>query len=829
MVSDKFLDKLRDKERKPYTMKQYAKELIRYFDALDKSSRDAFRRTAITMYNNYENKWQGDVDAQGNWNDMRDKAGATTYLSVPLLASRTDTQTTFYTKTRPQYKGKAYIQTNRTKRLIKMCEELGNAELNRLLTNHILQREAQYLALATVSYRQLTLETQATSPVVIETAKQDVDVPYVTATCNSCGASSQHKQEETANIQSPTCQKCMQGTLDFSEPTAVTEQREVKKAVKIPRPVLAIPNPTQMQFDFDAPSGKESTFFVKRKKIRKQAAEFIYQIDLTSADTKQSTETQVNSRLVRQPLVDSNSDMTLSVHESAARLDEWVDDVDIWLEPSEYGLIFCSDYGQFLYEKYPEGLYLKIIGGELVIELPCIKAKEVIRLQQGTRPNSNTGTGLVNLAAMNDTINNCLSLDYAVMRTHGFPLRLLRGQYIKKIAPALQTIIVNNLPETSNLKDIVHTEQPSNTSGMAGVLSRQMGDYMQEVSGTYNFGGQVSPATRAAMGSATGAVSVQENMSDRMGLIVQMRIDADIETLWAILHLLRKDERNKQLFAEKYSEEVIEEFFAEDLESIFYFEPVKGSDEPQLESVNTFKITTFMQSTAALTGLAQYNAPLYYDLVAKLGESLNIPLDVGEGRKEKNLAESKIIRLTELYKDKAQDALVSQMNPVQFAATLYQAIQSTEEDTVGAMIEMTVESAVAPLVAQAQELAKMPEATMEMQQQLLQAIQMKQVETAERIEANLFNYEALADSYSDWMQSDAGQDSPVPVQIAVGMLYAYSLEMKALKAKVEMRDKVEMMGELMPQNTDEPPAVKRDGSTGAGRPRDPHISTGSEG
>lgn len=466
--------------------------------------------------------------------------------------------------------------------------------------------------------------------------------------------------------------------------------------------------------------------------------------------------------------------------------------------------------------KYPFGLHLHVVGDQLVKKRPALKDLEWIRVQSGVRPMSNKGMGMQHLADLNDVVNNAISLEYSILRTHGFPIRLLRGKWLSSLPQALQTLVMEKIPDDQPLQNAIHTEQASNTTGLLGVFTGNVQSHMQVI------GGMISPMAmpqdmKDALGNATGASSVQEAMADKMGLSVQWRVEGDIDTIFAVLELLRRDDRNKQWMLDSgYDESLVDSYFRTDFRSLFYVVPAKGSDQPRLDSVNTFKVQSFAQLTAALTGLRQFDPNTFYDIIGALGETLNLDVSIGAGRKERNLATNRINQIVELYKEQKDLPDQLEMQPTQFGQQLFQAVTLKEKLWLQQVLQSQIPQ-VDP---------SLPE---EQQAQLLMQFQ----QLTMRIEAFLYDYDALVDSYSDWLQSEVGQNADIPVQLAVGMLYAHSCNMQEKKRQLMQMQAIQqamasMSGDVADETASEnereqKSKVKRDGSSGPGRPMDPHV------
>ena len=815
---------------KPMLMEDVADRLYEHYRTLDVTARKDFMRTALTMYANYENRWSGEVNLlSGNWVDST-KSSVDVDFTIPLLTSLVDTHTTFYTKTRPQYIARPLMKDSISRRVAKMCEEIAGAELDRMLTYSNLQRESQYMTLATVSYRRLDPDIVPHSPQLKSLGMEMQDTMSQEVNCPSCGYKEQRpiaqEVEEPGDSAAmdqdqDTCPECL-GQMQQGSTTMGQQEVPVETVVRLPRLKLTIPNPVYIQTDFNASDFKDAKFAIKRKRIPKHTAEFYYQIDLTSADTAQSSiEAQIDERKQRESLGHMSAYLPSDLG-STPSVDRWekVEEIEFWLDPCEYGLYFVD--GSILGVKYPEGMYLKIVGNVLVSVRPAVKNEELIRVQQGVRPASNTGMGMVHLAELNELINNEISLEYSILMTYGFPLQLLRGKYLKELPAALQTFVIEKIPDTVGLDTLIHREQPANTSGMLGILSQRVEGYMQQIGGTFTSSG-MTPQMKQMMGTATGASAIQEMMSDRMGLSVQMRVEADIQTLDAILRFFRKDTRNRQwLIDSGYDEVVVDYFYKNEPDGIFFFEAAKGTDEPSLDAVNTFKVQSFASLVAPLTGVHQLDPALFYDIVDQLGKALNLPMGIGTGRKERNLADARIDRLKELYRQEKDNPITAQMDPVALGDTLFKAVMTKER--------MMIESITQTRLQNAGAIPQSPEEQMVAQQTA-------QLMTA-KVEAYLYDYNALQEAYSDWLQSDEGQTADMPMQIAVGLLFTYSLDMMDKRKQMDLQTQLASMqaagamtgdptavGEQSEDPTNPPGPVKRDGTSGPGRPREAHIPT----
>jgi len=825
-AKDRFIDQIerRQEQGKTTTFEALATRLREHYSTLDNAARRAFAKSALRMFANYENKWTGYANVlTGQWVEPT-ASGNDVNLTVPLLTAHVDTAIVNYTKTKPEYKGMPFINTELNRKLARMCAVIAHRELKRMLTFSDLQREAQYMALATLSYRNIKMDYRPDSPIIFKEVEQTQDVPMIQLTCTNCQYTEKIPAMELSSGDTQgaiNCPECLSPKIQVI-PQTDQQQVKVKVPVRLPRPVIEIPNPVNVQRDFNAMTFRKGKFVIVRRRVPKKTAEFYYQIDLTGANSSTAAESIATSQMAREPIRNDNSTVPLfDIGGYVTEQNELIEETHLWLDPSEYGLFFADS--QMLGAVYPHGLYI-LMCGDLVIRKRSARLDiEWVGLQQGMRPASNGGTGMVHLADMNEVINNCLSLDYAVLRTHGFPLRILRERYLSALPQASQTLLATKIPDDVPLDAVIHTEQPSNTSGMVGIIPQIMQQHMSFIAGTFNPMDAGNGAARDMLGSATGAAALEGMMNSRQGLNLQMRLEADIDTMYSILYFLQQDDRNRELFIEEFDEATVDAFFkSTDLRSSFYFEPVRGTDEPQSESANAFKMITFAQNIAPLTGLHEYDKETFYDLVAKLGDSLNIDVEIGAGRKERNLADNKITRIKELYKEYKNDPMLAQATPIDIGCNLYQAVT---------MKDVMVVSSIAQALAQKEKVATAPIIN-EVQAMAASMVQ------APPVEIYLYDWDALVVSYSDWLQSDEGQNAAIPVQLAVGMLFAYAQEMKEQK---EWYEKLKMASMIPAPEDPNAPAgqdsgtssgsTKKDGKAAGstGRPRQPSASRYAEG
>jgi hypothetical protein len=94
------------------------------------------------------------------------------------------------------------------------------------------------------------------------------------------------------------------------------------------------------------------------------------------------------------------------------------------------------------------------------------------------------------------------------------------------------------------------------------------------------------------------------------------------------------------------------------------------------------------------------------------------------------------------------------------------------------------------------------------------------------IEIHLYDWEALVISYSDWLQSDEGQNAAVPVQLAVSLLFAHAQEMKEQK---ELYQQFKMLGLVPPPEVDEEEEGDATTKTGEGKAKKDGKAAGSTG
>jgi len=744
-----------------------ANNLREHYLSLDNSARRAFVKNAVRMYANYENKWTGHANINtGQWIEPVG-SGNDVNLTVPLLAAHVDTDMSTYTGLSPDYNAVPFIKNEANKKLADMCVTVAKRELDRMMRFVDLQHEAQYLALATVSYRKLQMDYRTDSPVVFQKQQQQIPVEAVELTCNDCGYSDRIPMDAASSGDTGgqlACPECARSNIS-ANPVQTLETVDVDVPIKLPRPILEIPNPINVQRDWNASSFDRSKYVIQRRRIPRKTAEYYYQMDFAGANTSVAAESVIDSQLKREPIRQTGAAIPVfDIGGYVTEQNEMIEEVQMWLDPCEYGLLWAD--GANLAQTYPEGLYILMVGDLVVRKRPCRFQNEWIGLQQGVRPNSNTGTGRVSLADMNDVVNNCLSLDYAVLRTHGFPLRILREKYLSILPQATQTLLATKIPDDVDLQQMIHTEPAAATSGMVGVLPGIVGQHMQFVAGSFNpLEGNTN--MQAMLGNATGAAALETMLKSRQSITVQARVDADMDTMFAVLYMLKQDQRNRLLFLEEFDEATVDKFFVCDFRGTFYFKPVRGTDEPQAEATNAFKMITFAQNVAPLTGMHQFDPESFYDLVGKMGDALQIDVAIGAGRKERNLATNKIVRVKELYKQSKDDPMVANLDPIAAGFQLYRAVTMRDMITISSIAQASQQlQSQTPIVNELQAAAAM-------------TVQ------APPVEIYLYDWEALTISYRDWLQSDEGQNSAIPIQVAIGMLFSYAQTMKEQRESYE--------------------------------------------
>jgi hypothetical protein len=719
---------------RPVEPEELAENLMKHYNGADYSARRAANRAILTVYANYENKYFGEVDElTGTWKDD-DLLGNEVNFSVPLFRAHVDTGITFYCKAKPQYEAKPRAKNYSLSALAAMCQSVAETEYRRMFTNEVIQREAQYLFLAGQSFRQIYPAVSEESPLHITYKTHTEPINKVISQCEACGLVAEEEMEQ--------CPNCFSPMSVSSEPSEVSY--DVPVATKVERPQVSIPNPLSVQTDFSSPVFKQSPFTIKRRLISRSQAEYYYGVDLSNSFTPTDFSADVLERQSKEPQLGQlyNTDTVDSIAPFSSYFVsqvEKVQEVEMWLDPCEYSLF--SIQNELLMEKYPDGLYIHIVGDKLIEMKPIKRTREWIGLVCGRRPSAAGGFGMMHLAEMNDLINNAINLEYSIARTCGFPLTVIRSRYLKEVPQALQTLLLDNLPDDVPLGEVIQRLASSNPSGVLGVLSSRFEGYMQFAGATWSATGGAADA-RDMMGTATGALAVQEMMNDRLGLAVQTRVQADIETMYSILEYIQSDksEANVELLMNDFDSATVKMFFEADLRSLIQFALVEGTEEPKTDSVSTLKAQVFAQMTASLSNLSEIDKPAYLDIISTFGDSLGLPVEVGKGRKEKNVAQNRIKQAEAMYKQVSAEG------------------GAEDELQLGAQIAQQV-------LAQDQPLFMVDPS----------------------IELTLYDYQALMESYSDWLQSNDGQNSPPALRTAVAIFYSYAQNVQMRKEEQEFQ------------------------------------------
>jgi hypothetical protein len=727
--------KRRPVNTRPVEAEELAENLLNYFNGVDYQARRAANRAILTVYANYENKYFGEVDElTGTWHD-EPLLGNEVNFSVPLFRAHVDTGITFYSKAKPQYEASPRVRNYQLEALAEMCEAVSSKEYQRMMTPEVIQREAQYLFLAGQSFRQIYPAVSDESPLHVTYVTKTDTVTAVNSTCLDCGYAERAAMEQ--------CPQCLSTNIEVAQSDEeVTYDSPV--AQKLPRPQVSIPNPISIQTDFSAPVFRQSSFVIKRRLISKQQAEYYYGVDLEGTFTPTDFSADVLDRQAKEPQLGNlfNSNFTDSFVPFSSYFNsqtEKVQEVEMFLDPCEYSLYSIKT--ELLMEKFPDGVYIHIVGDRLVEMKPSKRTREWIGLVCGRRPSASGGFGMMHLAEMNDLINNAVNLEYSIARTCGFPLTLIRSRYLKEVPQALQTVLLDNLPDDVSLDDVVTRLSSANPSGILGVLTGKFEGWMQFAGATWSATGGAADA-RDMMGTATGALAVQEMMNDRLGLAVQARVQADIETHYSILEYIQADksEANMELLSSQFDAATVKMFFEADIRSLIRFTLIEGTEEPKSDSVSTLKAQVFAQMTASLSNLSEIDKAAYLDIISTFGDSLGLPVEVGKGRKEKNLAQNRIRQVETMYKDMSSQGLAQ--DEMQMAGIIAQQILS--------------------------------------QDQVLFAFDPS-------IELTLYDYEALCETYSDWLQSNDGQNSQSAVRGAVALLYSYAQKVQMAKEDQEFQ------------------------------------------
>ena len=351
----------------------------------DAETRRQSNKDTATFFKYYDANEYGDFDDNDVWQAYPDNE--LSYSSL-LVQSQVDSAKTVLLKTRLEFDYAAKTETSTLdEQLAEMCKKLAEEEMARILTDDLRVEEILYLLLAGETYREHYF---AADPLHTQTA----EIPIYTrekitiSGGRFCACGAEVGQD---NLICPKCQ-----STEFTDHPDFETYRMARQTeqVDLPENQLRIPNPLSVQCDLSKRDIHYS-FLIERDALPRSEAEYQYHQTFSGTAALDSGVKMIHD-LERQRVKSNNAALSNQVLANAfsrnpadlvQRTRAWMPahlyaDMPVlesgWHITDEDGLIYCpleSDvpenaaaisYGTFLGDVFPHGMYICVIGDDLV-------------------------------------------------------------------------------------------------------------------------------------------------------------------------------------------------------------------------------------------------------------------------------------------------------------------------------------------------------------------------------------------------------------------------------------------------------------------------------
>jgi hypothetical protein len=554
--------------------------------------------------------------------------------------------------------------------LAAMCESLAVEEKNRLLDEDAMGDEIMNTILAGDSYRCLVWGVDPDAPkkhTRVKYRREEVELPG-RVECAKC----REEQAEGAG----KCLSC--GSTELAEVKGGKGLRLVDDGTEeemLGENILHIPHPVAVQRDYGATKLRHSTFIVERDYLPRHVAEWMYQTKFVEADGRAGSargrtghsdevlarQEQERSGLQTDPYIGS-------AREGAYTYNHTVEREHIWLDVSEYGHIYLDvdevlpdgtklPADTILGKRFPNGVYLCIVGGQLVRWKEANRNRQWTVVQYGRRPGSGRGAGLQLLRPLQDVVNDDFNQSYAIRMTSARPLTVLNRQAVRGMPQAGQYLFIDKLPSgVSSLSGVV--AQFQGQSMPSDGTSERIESAMQWIGGTASLMGAVGGPDQRAMGTATAVAAAQENASGRMLGPIKQRIYADKQFMFQILENIREFSVPVQWQAleRRFGKEAVANFRRANFKRQLRITVAQNTDIPRSMALTQANIMAFGQMAGQLA-----QVPWGPELLQQAAAALNIPFTMGAGRNDRKEAEKRLAKLSKIA------AFIKEEDPVLWA------------------------------------------------------------------------------------------------------------------------------------------------------------------
>ena len=733
--------------------------LVKALRDQDSEARTEQQRMIGTFFQYYDGREYGEFNDAGEWQvDEQDDTDIA--YSLPLTPAHTDSAKTLLLKTEIEYE---YSARNRTSALdqdlAKMCEELAEEDMRRILTDDLRIDECLYLLLAGKSFRhhywaRNNLEPQTAEVPVYSTHEAEAEEHRLCGNAD-CGA----PLGKTDAI----CPKCLsEDVITVSGGKTIKTEAETK-TVTLAENQLYVPNPLQIQQDLSKKNIFQS-FLIERDALPRSEAEFTYAQVLPDNKLGLSGGTQIMRELERsnvrknQSTIDDGNAIIKGLFSDNGDL---VERERVWLLPWQYanfciteqnwhisdadGLFWCDDAevppdskpvrpGTMLGDLFPSGMFLCVIDGT-VVEISGEHVSDPwVKLTFGKRPANADGAGLQRLMPIADLANDATNLEMRVLMDDADPKTFVNGKHITHMSKVSEFTIVD-VPEGNQLSDTAYRLPGAAPSPALGAMNERTQAFAQFLVGTFSATGAGAPDVKA-LNTATGVVQMAEQAAGRFTEAIKAMKSADIESRYKVLNNIRKHsiQPQKRDLMKRFGADVVKRFLSCNLRQAIDITPKRGTDMPQSQAIKIAQLQAYGEAVSKIG-----RNPQATSLVESFAEMIDLPITVGIGLSDKEEANRRISVLSEMM-DAIPDEAATDERFVQEAAmkAVESVIQSSES-----------EPPVMPEIgADGQPIPPEVSSTIMLQDHL-----------------------AFMDAYKDWLQTEGARGTSPILKAAISMMW----------------------------------------------------------
>lgn len=792
-------------EQLPKDLVTFLLQIVQGFRSLDSDARIQHNRDIATFYQYYDGNEYGEFNEAGDWQPDSQNSEGFSY-TMPLVPAHVDAGKTLLTKVNLEYE---YTPKNKISvldgQVAKMCEELAEEEIQRILPDDKRTLERLYLLLAGKSWRHLYW-----APNPLEADEVEVDVYDNEETqLNSMRICDNEACGTPLGETDTVCPKCLSDRIKTVEGGTVNKIKTRTETRQLSENQLYIPNPLAIQQDLSK-RDINSSFIVERDTLPRARAEFTYCQTFTerrggvSADQKMIRELE-RARLRTGAVHGNDEGLIRSLATAEVDLAERE---RAWLEPWRYanfliteqhwyiskqdGIVWCEDPadvpdgakhiepGTFLGDICPAGLNFVVVEDEGVQIKPEPVSDRWMKLTCGMRPSNVDGAGMKRLRPLADMANDSTNLEFKVLMDDADPKTFLNRSYLSSLSKVGEYNVVDALKNGESWESVVHRLAGASTHPALGVMNERVQGMAQFLVGTYSSMGQGAPDAKA-FGTATGVVAMQEEAAGRFVEAILQTAKADIDLRYKVLNNIRRFSITPQIdeLKARFGVEVVKHFLECNLRKLLVIKKKKGSDQPQSQALKLAQLQSYSDAVATVG-----QSPNAQSLMEGFADMIDLPVTIGIGLADKEEANRRIGWMRDRlqkFNDKQIDRETAVIEAIKLMAAM---IEDCERD-VPAQMDLSI----APQVAGTPQLPPVPS----MDGQPVDGQMIPEAAPALPVSSVIMMQEhtVFADAAKDWLFTEGARCNNVVLTTAIQMMWTLHDKRQILKQNELVRIEVE--------------------------------------